>query len=431
VSVTSLSPAALQGLRGAHDPTVVRAGDGLWYMFGTDAGAPPDELPAGVHVRTSPDLVHWTFRGTALEGVPAPAAGWSGARGLWAPEVVRWLDGRWHMYYSASTFGSRTSAIGLATAPEPAGPWTDRGIVIGTRHDRDAFNAIDAAVVQDRDGTPWLAYGSFFDGIRIVELSPESGMRAREEDGALIARRPASVDGAIEGAYILYRPEEDRYVLFCSYDSLAGTYSVRVGASREITGPYLDANGRALLHEEGADPAAVGTKVLGGYRFPGGVGLIAPGHNSVLRDGDDTFMVHHVRLAEAPEQHEAQIRRMHFTSSGWPVVSPHPFAGLEREQLSAPVAVAGAWQAIRWDPHEAGLIDSVPVRVFAGGLLSDGEAASAALTLRVEDSDGAQDVELDAVVFGAWDPVSSRSVLAFGGIGADGIVWSGSQEVPA
>ncbi|MGN8025325.1 arabinan endo-1,5-alpha-L-arabinosidase [Microbacterium sp. 22242] len=432
-SLTAEAAAALAGTRGAHDPTVVRGENGLWYMFGTDAAPGVADIPAGAHVRTSPDLVRWSFAGTALDGVPAAAAEWSGASGLWAPEVVRWPSGGWHMYYSASTFGSRTSAIGLASAETPAGPWTDRGIVIATRHDRDAHNAIDAAVTFDREGRPWLAYGSFFDGIRIVELDPVTGLRAGEEQGALIARRPASVDGAIEGAYILYRAEEDRYVLFCSYDSLASTYSVRVGASREITGPYLDANDRPLVAAEGQDPLETGTKVLGGHRFPGGTGLIAPGHNSILRDGDATFMVHHVRLADDPAQHEAQIRRLHFTSSGWPVVSPHPFAGAERELLDAPAAVAGRWQVIRWDPRDAGMLASTRAEVVRTGLLTDGEPASATLRLQVDATDEGEGrrVDLDAVVFGAWDPVAARTVLVFGGIDADGIVWSGSQEAIA
>ena len=74
---------------------------------------------------------HWT-------ACPAPAADWSGATGLWAPEVVRWpRPADWHMYYSASTFGSNTSAIGLAVAPSPPGPWQDRGLVVATRAGRD------------------------------------------------------------------------------------------------------------------------------------------------------------------------------------------------------------------------------------------------------------------------------------------------------
>jgi arabinan endo-1,5-alpha-L-arabinosidase len=412
------------GARHAHDPTIVRGDDGLWYMFSTDAAAGVDRVPAGAHVRTSPDLVDWTFRGTALDGVPEAAAEWSGAVGLWAPEVVRWpvpdADGapRWHMYYSASTFGSRTSAIGLATASDPGGEWTDRGIVIATHHDRDDVNAIDAAIVFDRAGRPWMIYGSFFGGIHAVELSPDTGMRLRDEPGTLIARRPRSVDGAIEGAYVIER--DGRYFLFVSYDSLADTYSVRVGVSDRITGPYLDRQGRDMTSPEAADAQITGTKVLGGLRFAGGAGLIAPGHNSIFADGDDTFMVHHVRLADDPTRHEAQVRRVHWTASGWPVVSPLPYAGTETEVLPAPETIAGEWEAVRFAPEVSELVDSRRVRVVADGAVDRSAHARELLV------DG---VRLDAVVFVGGDPVTGRAVPAFSGIDVDGVVWSGVKTV--
>ncbi|MGF6822055.1 arabinan endo-1,5-alpha-L-arabinosidase [Microbacterium sp. ZKA21] len=425
---TATSDPTTWGARNAHDPTVVRGDDGLWYMFSTDAGGDAPGIPVGAHVRTSSDLVTWSFHGTALGEVPAPAREWSGAEGLWAPEVVRWpsVDGgaRWHMYYSASTFGSRTSAIGLATAESLAGPWTDQGIVVATQHDRDGHNAIDAAVTFDREGRAWMLYGSFFGGIHIVELSLETGMRVREEKGALIARRPQNVDGAIEGAYVVHRPEEDRFVLFVSYDSLVNTYSVRVGVADEITGPYRDATGNDLTDPTAEQATAVGTKVLGGHRFPGGTGFIAPGHNSIFHDGDATYMVHHVRLADAPAQHEAQIRRVHWTRSGWPLVSPFPYAGADAETLDAAASVSGSWSAVRFAPEEAGLIEAETVQLSAP-LTSAGEAVAGELAL----TSASGTATLDGVVFGAWDPVAERPVLAFAGIDESGVVWTGSQQV--
>ena len=414
---------ATWGARHAHDPTIVRGDDGTWYMFSTDAAAGAEHVPAGAHVRTSSDLVTWTYRGTALDGVPQQAGEWSGAAGLWAPEVVRWPSAqgaapRWHMYYSASTFGSRTSAIGLATASDLAGPWTDRGIVIATQHDRDQLNAIDAAVAFDQVGRPWMIYGSFFGGIHAVELSLETGKRRRDEPGALLARRPQSVDGAIEGAYVVER--EGRYFLFASYDSLTDSYSVRVASSDAITGPYFDQQGRELTSPTDADALVTGTKLLGGLRFPGGIGLIAPGHNSIFHDGDATFMVHHVRLADAPTQHEAQVRRVHWTASGWPVVSPHPYAGDDAEQLPAPERIAGRWDVVRFAPETSALAEALRTVVDA-----DGESDGTPLALRVT-VDGHV---LESVVFGAWDPVAQRTVLAFSGIDEHGVVWSGSKAV--
>ncbi|MFT4156759.1 MAG: arabinan endo-1,5-alpha-L-arabinosidase [Microbacterium sp.] len=425
--MTSLTDTTQEwGLRHAHDPTVVRGEDGTWYMFSTDAADGIDEIPTGVHVRTSTDLVDWTFAGTALDGVPTPAKQWSGAQGLWAPEVLRWPTGgdeeRWRMYYSASTFGSRTSAIGLAVAPSPAGPWADRGLVVATREESDRHNAIDAAVVRDHDEQPWLVYGSFWDGIQAVRLDPVTGFVPEGEPAHTIARRPESVDGAIEGAYVVRR--EGKYVLFCSYDSLVDTYSVRVGIADEVTGPYRDYLGRDLRAPSVQDAQLVGTKLLGGYRFAGAEGYIAPGHNSIFSEGDDTFMVHHVRFAEAPTRHAAQIRRVLWTASGWPVVSPHPFAGAHRERLPEAVAATGRWHLVRFDPEMNGMVDSAEADVLAE-VETAGEPVATTVVLRTPE----RTLCLDAVIFGAWDPAVERTVLAISGIADDGVVWSGFREV--
>ncbi|MCU1517362.1 MAG: glycoside hydrolase family 43 [Pseudarthrobacter sp.] len=437
---------ATWGPRHAHDPTVVRDDDGTYYMFSTDSVANAEHIPAGVHVRTSPDLVEWTYAGTALDGVPGPAAAWAGAKGLWAPEVVRWHTGEWYMYYSASTFGSNTSAIGLAVAPSPSGPWRDRGLVVATRAGQHSQNAIDAAVTFDADGGPWLTYGSFFSGIYTLPLDRVSGMPLVAGDlGEAIARRPKSVEGAVEGAFILRRPEDGRYVLFTSYDSLFGSYNVRVAVADAITGPYRDFRGLAMT-DLGAPPALVGTKVLGSHQFDGGTGWLAPGHNSVLtQDGPDGepehYLVHHVRFAADPSEHVVQLRRLFFTTTGWPVVSPQPFAGRDAETLPAPEPVAGTWQVLRFDPDSVDLVHAETAEVscvpagtsadsavtVSGGTVSDGTPAPAALRITGAPDGSAGTIQLDAVVFGSWDPVHGRPALSFSGIDVHGVAWSGTK----
>ncbi|MBT2513812.1 family 43 glycosylhydrolase [Arthrobacter sp. ISL-30] len=397
-------------------------------MFSTDAAAVQEHIPSGVHIRTSEDLVTWRFLGTAVDGVPRPAREWSGAKGLWAPEVVRWPGGQWHMYYSASTFGSNTSAIGLAVAPRPAGPWEDRGVILATSSGESTQNAIDAAVTFDRDGEPWLTYGSFFSGIYTLRLDPASGRPAKEGDaGALIARRHPSVEGAIEGAFILYRREEDRYVLFTSYDSLFSTYNIRVAVAEHIEGPYRDLNGTLMTDLE-AQPTSVGTKILGSYGFDGDTAWSAPGHNSVLVDGEgeqsDYYMVHHVRFAEDPQQHMAQLRRLFFTEAGWPVVSPQPFAGHEAEALDAPESLAGMWRVVKLEPSSAAVAHAIPMEVTAPAEVVAGkEYDGAPVPVRLD----VAGTELDAVVFASWDWSRERSVLSFSGFSADGIAWFGTK----
>ena len=418
------------GARHAHDPTVVKDDDGTYYMFSTDAVANSSEIPAGVHMRSSPDLTEWTYRGTALDGVPAAAFEWSGAKGLWAPEVVRWPapagTTRWHMYYSASTFGSSTSAIGLAVAGSPGGPWEDRGLVVRTLSGRDTQNAIDAAVAFDRHGDPWLTYGSFFSGIHTLRLDPATGMALTEGDlGTCIARRHSDVDRAIEGAFVQYRPEDDRYVLFVSYDSLFNSYNVRVAVAEEIIGPYRDASGAEMTDIDAA-PHTVGTKILGSYRFDGGTAWLAPGHNSILtvpaddRADEQQFMVHHVRFAEDPTQHLVQLRRVFTTANGWPVVSPQPYAGPERETLPERAGISGTWRVVRFAPESTELVEAQALTVNDyRGAISGGEPRQMRLTVG--------GTGLDAVVFGSWDFSRNRPALSFSGVDQHGVVYSGTQ----
>lgn len=425
---------ATWGGRHAHDPTVVQSDDGTFYMYSTDAVANSASVPAGVHIRTSRDLVTWSYAGTALDGVPGPALDWTGAQGLWAPDVVRWHDGRWHMYYSASTFGSNTSAIGLAVSPDPSGPWEDLGLVVATRSGEHTQNAIDAAVTFDADGEAWLTYGSFFSGIYTLPLDRTTGRPIRDGDlGSLIACRQLSVEGAIEGAYIMYRPEEDKYVLFASYDSLFATYNVRVAVADSVTGPYRDFNGAAMTDLE-QEPGSIGTKVLGSYRFDGDTGWLAPGHNSVFtrpgQAGYEHFMVHHVRFTEDPSQHTVQLRRLFFTEAGWPVVSPQPFAGEAEEVFKTPQAVSGKWRVIRLDPSSTGLVNAVPAELDAGATEAlDGWPSNMMVRVSVE-LDGVElhGVEVDSVVFASWDWSKGQAALSFSGIDKDGVVWSGTKE---
>ncbi|MCT2342908.1 arabinan endo-1,5-alpha-L-arabinosidase [Bacillales bacterium AN1005] len=333
------------GTLGAHDPTIVKE-NGVYYMFATDTffeGKPTQ----GVPIRKSTDLVHWEFVGTALAGIPTEAGTWANAGGLWAPEVIRY-NNKYYMYYSASTFGSTVSCIGLATAEHLKGPWSDQGIVIKTNPNIAKHNAIDANIITDKNGRYWMCYGSFFGGIYIAELNMETGRLKNEQDyGTLLAKRPKSVDTAIEGAFIYYHEELDYYYLFTSYDSLNDSYNVRVARSKEITGPYVDINGNSML-ETNIQPDSIGVKLVGSYQFNEDISWIGPGHNSIFTEGKKNYMVHHVRIEERSPYHFAFIREMFWLNNGWPVVSPEHYEKLDAYSLSDR-DLLGKWEIIAFD----------------------------------------------------------------------------------
>lgn len=446
------------GGRHVHDPTVVRDDAGTYWMFSADARS-DGPVRAGVQVRTSRDLVRWEFHGWALDGVPGPAADWSRAEGLWAPDVVR--AGRpgpaeWRMYYSASTFGSRRSAIGLATAAHPSGPWTDRGVVVASDHvaARAGFrhpNAIDANLVIDRPGgRQWLVYGSFFGGIYALPVDPGTGFvvgapepgALRSAPGTLLARRPRLADGAVEGAFVLPRPDGG-WALLVSYDSLAGTYHLRAAVGEDVAGPYRDRGGRLMTDgaagtegaaevagaagtegaAAGVDPWQVGVPVLASHRLAGGPGLLAPGHASVLTEPGRQLLVHHVRDADAPTEHRVQVRRLVWTHDGWPLISPQPWAGPDRENddtatwPASPAVFGGTWEVLDVGAVTAKVVDGrtgTLDEVLDGALTGIARACAHAAGRFTWGHPGDAPTSAPrwtAVVFPAWDAVRDRATL--------------------
>jgi arabinan endo-1,5-alpha-L-arabinosidase len=265
-----------------HDPGIIREGN-TYYVFATNWFA-GKLLP----MFCSPDLRNWKFCGNVFEDVPE----WArkevpGVRGLWAPEIA-FVRGRYRLYYSVSTFGSNHSVIGLATNKtlNPSSPgyrWVDEGRVIGSTREDD-WNAIDPNLAVDADGGMWLTLGSFWGGIKMRRLDPETGKLSSKDTTlhSLASRRPLRPP-AIESPSIVRH--DGYYYLFVSFDLCCrgrdSTYNIRVGRSRNITGPYLDRDGK-LMMEGGGTLLLEGTAV---WRGPGG--------QSVLLDPTGNLLAFH------------------------------------------------------------------------------------------------------------------------------------------
>ena len=317
----------------SHDPAVyydeIRKN---YYIYSTDSG-PKCREQVGGQIRRSKDLINFEYIGTALNDgiIPEEVRTLTNARGVWAPDIIK--EGtEYRLYYSASTFGSQNSVIGLAVSESPEGPFIHRGIVVHTTPD-SPVNAIDANLVrEEKTGDHYLIYGSFWGGIRILKLDKRTGLAATLGYGDVIAcRNKKSCDGAIEGAYIRYNKQTGYYYLFVSYDSLFTVYNVRVGRSRELSGPYLDHNGNPMDSME-LPANHTGLKITTGYSFKEGMGFLALGHNSVLETDTGWFLVCHARYEKDPRLHTLNVRRMVFDSDGWPVVSPCLYHG-ETEEI--------------------------------------------------------------------------------------------------
>jgi arabinan endo-1,5-alpha-L-arabinosidase len=292
-----------------HDPALVRAGrSGMWYVFSTG-----DEAVSGgaVQIRSSSDGRNWEYVGAVFEQIPA----WiekavPGVSNLWAPDIVE-HDGTYYLYYAASTFGSNHSLIALATnttldPDDPAYHWVDRGAVLRSER-TDDYNAIDPGIVVDGNGTPWMAFGSFWSGIRMIKLRWPSGLAAPAQQTPLHIADRQTPPNAIEAPYIVRHGAW--YYLFASFDfccrGTASTYHIVVGRSRQVTGPYLDQDGTPMLNGGGSAVLADAGSMIG------------PGGQSVY----ENWLAYHYYDADAGGDFRLGLRRIEWGADGWPRVT--------------------------------------------------------------------------------------------------------------
>lgn len=417
-----------------HDPTIIKALNGWYYIYSTDVKVGGVPKP-GIQIRKSKDLINWQFVGYVFNGsqykfggIPQKAYEWTEASNLWAPDI-KMMNGKYYLYYAASQFGKNQSFIGLATSNSPEGPWKDEGEVIKTKQG-DEPNAIDPCLTFDAQGQPWLVYGSFFGGIYIIKIDKKTGKPQEKGFGKLIARRSMVVSGALEGPYIIYHPKFKKYYLFVSYDSLFNDYNVRVARANNITGPYKDYNGHEMT-DIVSTPNDVGTKILGSYYFNNDDGWIAPGHNSVLVDGDNYYIVHHARGAVDKNWPYLHIRKILWTDDGWPVVSPERYAG-EKEQKLNKNMVVGSYERIVIDPYEFLQLEPSTMTLLSNGKINS--TSSNDYWTFIEPNilklnwckDKSKNIyETETVkVLPAWDWEKWKATLVFTGLSNKGIaVW--------
>jgi arabinan endo-1,5-alpha-L-arabinosidase len=296
-NATSLTAKTVAGNVPSHDPsTIVKSGMN-YYVFTTG-----DYIP----MTYSTDLVNWTWGTSVFSSTPSWITSYvpGFTKTYWAPDVA-WFNNRWNMYYSCSTFGSATSAIGLITAPsisQSAGTkWTDRGRVVSSNSSSDV-NAIDPSILVDGSNV-YMAYGSWHAGIGVVQISPTTGMPIGTRT-VVAGGNKASWEAPClikEGSY---------YYMFVNRGNCCqgvnSTYYIVVGRSTSPFGTFVDKNGVSLT-------ASGGTTVLkttGNY--------IGPGHISRIV-GTQKGSVHYYDGADSGNP---KLEIINFTwSGGWPTIA--------------------------------------------------------------------------------------------------------------
>lgn len=295
-----------------HDPVMIKQGD-TFYLFCTGMG---------ITMWSSSDMVKWKKEKQVFEKAPAWAVeaipGYSGH--TWAPDIS-FHNEQYYLYYSVSAFGKNTSCIGVAinktlNPNDPLYQWIDHGKVVQSVPGRDMWNAIDPNLMLDDSGTPWLVFGSFWEGIKLVKLNPEMTAPAEPQEWHTVAARPRDYytdeknagESSIEAPFLFKK--DKYYYLFVSFDfccrGLESNYKVVVGRSENIIGPFVDKNGFKMIYGGGT------TVLTGNNNWPG------VGHNAAYTfDGQD-YIIYHGYDARDQGKPKLLIDKLNWNADGWP-----------------------------------------------------------------------------------------------------------------
>jgi arabinan endo-1,5-alpha-L-arabinosidase len=280
-----------------HDPSGIAQDGSNYYIFATGLG---------IEIHTSHNLSYWTNGGKVFSSYPS----WwkpiqpSGYGTVWAPDVLK-VGSQYRLYYAISTFGSETSCIGLATSSHLANGWADQGQVICSKNGV-GYNTIDPHVFVASDGKHWMVFGSFWTGIKLVEINPSTGKTANQQIYAL-AKDNDSQD-SIEASWIQYA--NGYYYLYVDWGlcckGVDSTYNIRVGRSKSATGPYVD--------KDGKDMASGGGTLLVPIKHGH---VIGPGQVGIF----ENYLTYHYYDANNNGTPTLNLVSLSYDSSQWPVVS--------------------------------------------------------------------------------------------------------------
>ena len=298
------------------DPAILdnRARDGYFYAYGTqDNWGTTPATERIVPIIRSKDLVIWEDMGDAFNSQP----NWNIGQNLfWGPDV-KYINGKYYMYYSLSVWGGENPALGVAVSDTPDGKFTDLGKILDS-YESGVRNSIDPYYFTDTDGKNYIIWGSFH-GIYGVPMI--------DEKTADITKKFRIAGNAFEAPYIFIK--DGYYYFFGSVGSCCDgdrSYHVTVARSQSLKGPYLDINNNDIMNA--MDWNYGNNDIKNVNALFAGRKAIAPGHNSeIVQDdkGQDWILYHAIikpnyTMPNGAARRPLFLDKITWDTNGWPKI---------------------------------------------------------------------------------------------------------------
>ena len=239
------------------DPTVKKFGD-TYYIYATTDGNGGGFGPS--QVWTSKDFVNWTMQDM----------NWPTTYHYWAPDATQGPDGRYYLYYCqpVEIFGAASNT--------PVGPWTSllpAGKPIVPNFLVPNVITLDGQTFKDDDGKYYMYWGTWGiypnHGCGVGLLNPDMKSFAK------LAQIPNTDAKEFFEAPFVFKRKDIYYLTYSSGYCEDGTYRVQYATSEDPMGPFTYGPNNPVL-----STTADGT-------------IHGPGHQSVLQQGDDFYLVYH------------------------------------------------------------------------------------------------------------------------------------------
>ncbi|HIW31528.1 MAG TPA: family 43 glycosylhydrolase [Candidatus Paenibacillus intestinavium] len=284
-TITEPTYTNLEQLPNIADPHVMFY-EGMYYLYGTHTADYPN-MPNGIKVYTSTDLVNWTEHGYALE----KANSWGSDR-FWAPEVIE-RDGIFYMYYAVQ------ERLAVATSNSPLGPFVQE--VKEPMH----LNTpeIDAHIFTDDDGKTYIYFVRFNNNNHLLVAELNDDMKTMKEETIQFVFAPTQeweksqkqpVASINEGPFVI-KHNDIYYMTYSGNHFQSPDYGVGYATAPTPTGPWTKYEFNPIMKSNELVPGA--------------------GHHSLIQspDGTELFMVYHTHYGDGQtEPRKLAIDRVKF-----------------------------------------------------------------------------------------------------------------------